>query len=272
MLGYLRGVILEQAPGQLLVGVGSAASGMLGYEVAVTSGLALTTHSSQAPSLGQEIELFLYTHVREEAFDLYGFHNRVEKAIFLSLLSVSGIGPKSALAILSAVAPLQLVDAIIRGDQRYLNALPGVGKKTAERLVVELRDSLQKRKNQGDFLVERAPSLQVGQRKLGSGSGGSAEAFPLLLRAITGSGDGLVGAEGDHETGPESSPEERQAVWCNDAHDALVGLGYRPFDVQQMLHACLSEPGFKPQGAQDLVRQVLRALAQRSQDQRAQDR
>ena len=113
---------------------------MVGYSVNVP-------RNSQYELLpnGKVIELFIHTHVREDQLDLYGFATKSEKELFLTLLSVNGIGPKGALSILSGADTSQLVQAIIEGDKALLTKLPGVGKKTAERMVLELSDSLRKK-------------------------------------------------------------------------------------------------------------------------------
>src|SRR5690349_8047558 len=116
MIGYLQGEILEHGDGKMLVSVGEAKSfGAVGYSITVPQGKAYNTYSA-----GQKIELFVYTHVREEALDLYGFSSKYEKALFLTLLSVNGIGPKSALGILSSGDIDHLVQAILEGDQAFL--------------------------------------------------------------------------------------------------------------------------------------------------------
>jgi len=154
MIGYLMGEVLENAEGKLLIGVGDRKCGsMVGYSVSVPFNASYGDFCST-----KKIELFVYTHVREEAFDLYGFQTQVEKTLFLTLLSVNGIGPKSALGILSAVEPNHLIQAIIQGDQVYLTQIPGIGKKTAERVVVELRDSVKKKVEQGLFVVAQDSS------------------------------------------------------------------------------------------------------------------
>lgn len=125
MIGYLQGEILEHSDGKMLIGVGDRKqSGVVGYSVAVPQSAIYGSYLA-----GQMIELFVHTHVREESFDLYGFNSKFEKALFLTLLTVNGIGPKSALGILSVVEPNQLVDAIIQGDQAFLTRAPGIGKK-----------------------------------------------------------------------------------------------------------------------------------------------
>ncbi len=94
--------------------------------------------------IGETIEILTYLHVREDALDLYGFINGAEKTLFLKLLDVSGIGPKLALRILTAVSPNQLANYILQGDVQGLTALKGVGKKTAEVLIATLRTSVSK--------------------------------------------------------------------------------------------------------------------------------
>jgi len=91
---------------------------------------------------GSEVALRIHTHVREDAFALYGFATLLEQGLFERLIGVSGIGPRLALAVLSGIEPLELVRAIERGDVARLTAIPGVGKKTSERLVLELKDRL----------------------------------------------------------------------------------------------------------------------------------
>ena len=91
---------------------------------------------------GSEIALRIHTHVREDALALYGFATRLEQELFERLISISGIGPKLALAVLSGIEPPELVRAIERADLARLTAIPGVGKKTSERIVVELKDRL----------------------------------------------------------------------------------------------------------------------------------
>jgi Holliday junction DNA helicase RuvA len=96
------------------------------------------------PREGETVEILTYLHVREESLDLYGFQDLAEKALFLKLLSVSGIGPRLALRILSAVPPQQLAQMILAGDVRGLTALKGIGKKTAEVMVASLKASMAK--------------------------------------------------------------------------------------------------------------------------------
>jgi len=97
------------------------------------------------PRLGENVELFTHTHVREEELSLYGFSNPQEKEVFLILISVSGIGPRVAMGLLSAARPADLARMVVDADLTGLTRLPGVGKKTAERMVVELQDKLAKK-------------------------------------------------------------------------------------------------------------------------------
>ena len=132
MIAHLRGRIFEKQPNRIVVDVGG-----VGYDVAVP----LSTFYGLGDA-GAEIALRIYTHVREDALALFGFATRLEQELFERLIGVSGIGPKLALAVLSGIEPEDLVGAIHRSDLARLTAIPGVGKKTAERLVVELKDRL----------------------------------------------------------------------------------------------------------------------------------
>lgn len=133
MIGRLRGTLLEKQPPHLLVDVGG-----VGYEVqaSLTTVLAL-------PELGAEVILHTQLVVREDAQQLFGFVSTAERELFRSLVRVSGVGPKVALGILSGMSPDEFVGAVRRGDVASLVKLPGVGKKTAERLLVEMRDRVE---------------------------------------------------------------------------------------------------------------------------------
>ena len=132
MIAYLRGRILEKYPNRIVVDVQG-----VGYDVAVP----LSTFYGLGEA-GSEIALRIHTHVREEALSLYGFATRLEQELFERLISISGIGPKVALSVLSGIEPPDLVGAIGRGDVARLTAIPGVGKKTSERIVLELKDRI----------------------------------------------------------------------------------------------------------------------------------
>jgi Holliday junction DNA helicase RuvA len=146
MIAFLRGRVLEKFPNRLIVDVAG-----VGYDLAVPLS---TFYTAGEP--GAEIALRVHTHVREEQLALFGFATALEQATFERLISVSGIGPKLALSVLSGMEPRDLVGAIQRGDVAGLTRIPGVGKKTAERIVVELRDRLPKVVAGADAAV-RAP-------------------------------------------------------------------------------------------------------------------
>lgn len=132
MIAHLRGRIFDKQPNRIIVDVSG-----VGYDVAVP----LSTFYGLGDA-GAEIALRIHTHVREDALLLYGFATRLEQELFEKLISVSGIGPKVALAVLSGIEPNDLIKAIQRGDLARLTAIPGVGKKTSERIVLELKDRL----------------------------------------------------------------------------------------------------------------------------------
>jgi Holliday junction DNA helicase RuvA len=132
VIAHLRGRILEKHPNRIVIDVNG-----VGYDVAVP----LSTFYGLGDA-GAEIAVRIHTVVREDALALYGFSTRLEQDLFERLIGVSGIGPKVALAVLSGIEPPDLVRAIERGDLARLTAIPGVGKKTSERIVVELKDRL----------------------------------------------------------------------------------------------------------------------------------
>ncbi len=134
MIAHLRGTILEKQPNRVVVDVGG-----VGYDVAVP----LSTFYGLAEP-GGPVALRVHTHVREDALALFGFATALELDLFERLIGISGIGPKLALAVLSGIEPSELIGAIERGDLARLTAIPGVGKKTAERIVLELKDRLPK--------------------------------------------------------------------------------------------------------------------------------
>ena len=132
MIGLLRGRIADKQPNTLIVDVQG-----VGYEVHVP----LSTFYD-AGDTGADITLRIYTHVREDALLLYGFLTELERQLFEKLISISGIGPKLAIAVLSGMEPRELMTSVQRGDVARLTGIPGVRKKTSERIVLELRDRL----------------------------------------------------------------------------------------------------------------------------------
>ena len=132
MIAHLRGTLLEKHPNMVIVDVGG-----VGYEVTIP----VSTYSS-LPETGAEVQLHIHTHVREDAFLLFGFVSAADKALFEKLITVSGIGPKLAVTALGGLTAPDLAQAIREGSVEQLVRIPGVGKKTAERMVLELRDKL----------------------------------------------------------------------------------------------------------------------------------
>jgi holliday junction DNA helicase RuvA len=132
MIAQLAGVLTYKSPEHLVVDVQG-----VGYLVLVS-----LNSFYRLPEPDHKVRLLIHTHVREDALQLYGFVDREEKDLFLLLTSVSGIGPRLALNILSGTPSTELLDALEAGDLVRLVAVPGVGKKTAERLVLELRDKI----------------------------------------------------------------------------------------------------------------------------------
>ena len=195
MIAYLSGVLLEKHPNQAIVETGG-----VGYDVAIP--VSTYTH---LPDVGTEVRLRIHTHVREDALALYGFLTQDEKALFEKLIDVSGIGPTLAVKILSGLAAPDLINYIRRGEIDRLVRIPGIGKKTAERMVLELRDKLPAASGAGpdsppapdslspldqDVLSAllnlgcARPQAEAAVRKAKAGGGGMLEFEPLFRRAL----------------------------------------------------------------------------------------
>jgi holliday junction DNA helicase RuvA len=130
VIAQISGTLAQKIPGEIIVDVGG-----VGYQVLIPLNVFY-----QLPEIGAAISLQIYTHVREDALQLFGFNDLAEKQVFLLLISVSGIGPKLAVNILSGIPAEELARALKEGDQVRLIAIPGVGRKLAERMIVELKD------------------------------------------------------------------------------------------------------------------------------------
>jgi Holliday junction DNA helicase RuvA len=130
MIAFIKGRLLEKTPRSVII-----ENSGLGYEVAIP----LTTFYA-LPEPEDEVALYVYMHVRENALTLFGFHDPMEKAVFMLLISVSGIGPRLAANVLSGIGPRDILEAMAEGDSERLRAIPGVGKKTAERIALELKE------------------------------------------------------------------------------------------------------------------------------------
>lgn len=132
MIGRLRGILLEKQPPEILLEVNG-----LGYEVSMPMSCFY-----ELPEVGEEAIVYTHFVVREDAQLLYGFNTTIERALFREVIKANGVGPKLGLAILSGMTATQFVDSVEREDVSTLVKIPGVGKKTAERLVIEMRDRL----------------------------------------------------------------------------------------------------------------------------------
>lgn len=139
MIARLEGIIIHKSDKSLIIDVSG-----VGYKLFVTN------DSLECAILGEHTSFWVYTAVRENSIDLYGFKNTNEMSFFELLLDVSGIGPKSALSILGIASIDTLKRAIATGDMSYLNKVSGIGKKTAEKIIVELRDKLSEYKTEGE--------------------------------------------------------------------------------------------------------------------------
>jgi holliday junction DNA helicase RuvA len=152
VIAHLEGVLRQKAPTRAVVDVGG-----VGYEVLVS----LSTFAA-LPDEGKIVSLRIHTHVRDDAIQLFGFHTDLERALFEQLIRTSGVGPKLAQAVLSGMAPRDLVAALGREDLAALVAIPGVGMKTAQRILVDLRDRVASLLAKDDLAPEPAAAAGAG--------------------------------------------------------------------------------------------------------------
>jgi Holliday junction DNA helicase RuvA len=220
MLGYISGIIKDRQSkdqvNELLVLAGGPNTG-LGYTVKTPDH---PRYDLFQP--GQSAEIYIYTHVREDVLDLYGFLSPAEKHFFLTLLMVSGVGPKMALSILSHADHETLMDLILNGDKESLTQVQGVGKKTAERMILELKDPIQKKIESGVFVSKPKSSAAHSGRSEST----VARTHPLFIEAYL----------------------------------ALQGLGYKEVQAKQMVELALkklTQQNQTPPPVEDVIKQAL---------------
>ncbi len=165
MIARLRGILEEKSPDRIVLDVKG-----VGYDLRVP----LSTYGA-LPDLGTEVRLLVHTHVRDDAISLFGFVSSRERFLFEKMIGVNGIGPRLAIALLSGLPPEELVEAIRSGEAACLCRIPGVGRKTAERLVVDLRDKLDSIAGTGPGSSELPP---------GEGKGGEGAVLEDVLSAL----------------------------------------------------------------------------------------
>lgn len=155
MFYYINGTVTETMPGLAVVDCGG-----VGYACQVSRNTLAALH------MGQKAKLYTHCYIREDAFDIYGFATRSEQNCFEMLLAVSGVGPKAALSILSASTPEGLAMGIISGNEKVLTSAQGVGKKLAQRIILELKDKLSKETEMTAAAGFVPPAAAVGESKL----------------------------------------------------------------------------------------------------------
>ncbi len=161
MFYYLNGLVAETGANLAVIDCGG-----VGYACATTN------YTLAQLKKGEKAKLYTYLHVREEIFEIYGFASQGELNSFKMLIAVSGVGPKAALAILSSTTPDQLALAIVTGDEKALTAAPGIGKKIAQRIILELKDKLSK--DPGSFASAGGASIPVPVKNDKSGEAAAA--------------------------------------------------------------------------------------------------
>lgn len=162
MISYIKGALVHRGESSIIVETGG-----IGYQIFVSAGML-----SKMPDLGNELKIFTYMSVKEDGISLFGFLSKEEQEMFLKLLTVGGVGPKGAMGFLSQLTPQEIVMAILSGDVKTLSKAPGVGRKTAQRVILELKD-----KCSTDAVI--AIGLDV-EESTGSMGGGKFEAIDAM--------------------------------------------------------------------------------------------
>lgn len=162
MYAHIDGIVAEKSPEGIVIDVGG-----VGYEMSISAATL-----AACPQVGERTKVYTYLSVREDAMELFGFSSREEKRMFLRLIGVSGIGPRTALGVLSALSVRDLSVALVTGDAQALARAPGIGKKTAQRLVLELKDKVSD---------EELTSPGVPSPARAAGSGAEGEAIEALM-------------------------------------------------------------------------------------------
>jgi len=187
MIGRIAGILIEKQPPELMVDVNG-----VGYEIT-----APMTTFYRLPAVNESVALFTHLTIRDDAHLLYGFYDKTERTLFRTLIKVNGVGPKMALAILSGIESDEFVRCVESNDIATLVRVPGVGKKTAERLIIEMRDKLK----QLDIAPALTPPSSQGE-------------------------DGVSGGELVNERNVRL-----------DAESALIALGYKPAEASKTINA-----------------------------------
>lgn len=167
MIAYMKGEIIDIAEDNLILEVNN-----IGYNIRISAGTA-----GLLPGIGEEVKIYTYTYVKEDAFWLYGFLTRDDLGIFRRLITVNGIGPKGGLAILSTMTADDLRFAILSGDAKAIAKAPGIGVKTAERVILDLRDKVS--------LEESFIGQSMGKRTAGASGPGMGTARNEAVEALT---------------------------------------------------------------------------------------
>ncbi|MBM5818114.1 MAG: Holliday junction branch migration protein RuvA [Cyanobacteria bacterium K_Offshore_surface_m2_239] len=236
MIGWLRGEVedpWQQASrcGLLLICQG------VGYEVQISQ-----RQWVALPPRGSLLTLHVHQSIREDGWTLFGFASRAERDLFRELVAVSGVGPQMGMALLGAMAMEELVNAIVDGDGRRLSQAPGVGKRTAERLCLELRQKLPGRFS---LVVPEGPPLGAGLAGAGAGTGAAGAGAAGMARGEGTAGEPAGGADLDGE----------------EIHNTLQAMGYEPREIHAALRAVAAQGLEASAGTERWLGDCLRWLA-----------
>lgn len=200
MISRLKGTVEEKTKERVVVDVAGVGYGLLVPETVLL----------RLPSIGGEVTLQVYTHVREDQLALFGFLTHLERDVFEILLSASGVGPKLAVGVLSALEAKQVLEAVAQNNKAVLTSIPGIGKKTVEKILIEIREKCEKR-----LMLERSGCADIS--------------------GIT------IGAVGKKSSSVKDAGAIASAQsWAPDLEPALLALGYRDADVRLVVREILT--------------------------------
>ncbi len=200
MISRLKGIVEEKTKERVVVDVNGVGYGLLVPETVLL----------RLPSIGQEVTLQVYTHVREDQLALIGFLTHLERDVFEILLSANGVGPKLAVGVLSALEAKQILEAVVQNNKAMLTSIPGIGKKTVEKILLEIREKCEKR-----LMLERSGGVDTSGITIGVVRKKSAKQ-------------------------KEISGKEESQGWASDLEPALIAFGYKEADVRFVVREVLT--------------------------------
>lgn len=232
MISYIKGTLADVFSDRIVV-----ENHGIGYEILVPGSL-----TGRMPLIGEDVQLYTYLYVREDAMMLYGFFSREDLNIFKLLIGVSGIGPKGALAILSVIAPSELRLAVAVEDAKLIATAPGIGLKTAKKLIIELKDKLKDTQSDAASMspAGEASPMETGDTSLHELQREAIEALTALGYGRSEAASAVRKASADLEKAVRKTADEKTIRKTANERADLETTDEKAIDVEQLLHGALS--------------------------------